>query len=77
MNDATASGTLSSAEHVNAMAEHFATGTWRARVADVTVTNLGGHVITFDTAHINERAGRHTSLGRDVRPHRRYPVTRV
>ncbi len=57
MNDATGSVTLCSAETVNAMAEHFATGTRRARVADVTVTNLGDHVITFDTTHINERAG--------------------
>ena len=77
MNDATASGTLSSAEHVKALAQHFATGAWRAWVADVTVTNLGGHVIAFDTAHINERAGWYTSLGNDVSPHRRYPVTRV
>ena len=41
----------------------------RARVQDVTVTNLDGHVITFDTVHINERT-RMIAIGIDARRQR-------
>lgn len=38
----------------------------RARVQDVTVTHLDGRVVTFDTAHINERS-RMIAIGIDAR----------